>query len=206
MKISKYFITLIMFGIFFFMSIICNGVYILKENIHEDTFKIQDKRRVNASELDDYAKKQDLVLYAREEEQVTLRDYLITYYTDDSHFDDVKEYTGLQEGSVDNITEMRLKIEYRTLDDIPNANAIGRWTLIGKSEDKSAFTKEIKSLDFYSIEFEKARQDITGVIPYALMLCAVIILVFYSYIDALFQKRKRQFLLCTVIPCGSFIL
>ena len=188
MKFSKYCIAIILFAAVTFVTIICNGVYILKERNYSCTFNVVDVRGVNAYELDKCAMKHDLILYARSETQLTLNDYEIIYYTDNPEL--VQKNIGLKNGVVRNFIEMNLHIKFSPLSQIENANAVERWTLIGNKDNIKSFASELNNTKFYTVTIFSGKHDMASNIPYILLWCTVFILLLYTYTDMTFQKKE----------------
>ena len=193
MKLSKVIIEIVFFFILIVLNIVCNGVSVLKQFNYESTIHVEDIKGVTVTELDSIARKHDVIIFARMEEQETLQDYAITYYAAEDKIKAVQKHIGLSDGYVKNIIEFRFKIVFKPLDelyDINVANCVENWGLIGNDDNINSYIQELKSLDGYTVTFKPSKINVVIFIPPVFATLIIVLLLFYTYTSTAIAKKE----------------
>ncbi|MBE6842628.1 MAG: hypothetical protein E7510_07340 [Ruminococcus sp.] len=192
MKIAKYFVSTILFLIFFFTLLIFNSSYIVS-NPHNNNVRIESDGEVDMSLISQLATKNDITIYQPRLYTSSLEKLFIIYYVSNEDYDKFTQLTGIKKGYYDNPISDSVKVNLIDLTELKPKDNEGRYHILSDSNEKTiSFITDVSKINGYKsfITYASWKDTIIYYLPYLIFIISTIIILIFTYMEATFKKKE----------------
>lgn len=191
MKIAKYSISVILFIIFFLITMIVNSYYIMGYE-HKNTIQIETNDEMDIGFLIDKAEKYDLVLhYSRLVISKQNKKYLKNYVSE-KKYDFLISEIGIPSGKYNNPMFDEITVTYNDLKKISTEQNDWNFHIYNGTKDKiKKFSDELSLAGYANIvSYAPSYANVFYYVPYFVLIFSEVMLLIITYVEICSKKKE----------------